>query len=299
MPRLRHAAPVFRRAMLAALVTLMSLISPLPTYAASPEAAPSLTLPTPPGEPWKIIQGYACGTHNTWDRYSLDLVSAGGKTAGAPVRAAADGVVFVWVKKSGTLILHHGGGFYTMYTHMASAVNTREGTFFGRGAQVGTVGERGSPGLPHLHFTAFTAEGAWARNRRSVALSFAEGYQLPEGRGCSQHQGTVLVASEALSAMPAQDTTPPQLGVLKEPIQAVAGEAVELAWPAAIDDASGVAGYRLYIGPDQNGMSDWFVPAPQVELPSLGAGAYLLRVQPLDTAGNAGAWVTMAEILVA
>ncbi|PMP83346.1 MAG: M23 family peptidase, partial [Roseiflexus castenholzii] len=50
--------------------------------------APELWLPTPFGEQWRIIQGYACGTHNGWDRYSLDLVRVGGPSAGAPVRAA-------------------------------------------------------------------------------------------------------------------------------------------------------------------------------------------------------------------
>ena len=83
--------------------------------------APELWLPTPPGEPWRIIQGYACGTHNGWDRYSLDLVRADGPSAGAPVRAAADGVIFVWAPRSGTLILRHEGNLYTMYTHMQRA----------------------------------------------------------------------------------------------------------------------------------------------------------------------------------
>ncbi len=103
------------------LILALFLVAPsTPAY-----AAPGLWLPTPPGEPWTIIQGYGCGTHGGWDRYSLDLANRDGRTYGAPVRAAADGRIWSWTGKSGTLILDHGDGFYTMYTHMASAVTTQ------------------------------------------------------------------------------------------------------------------------------------------------------------------------------
>jgi murein DD-endopeptidase MepM/ murein hydrolase activator NlpD len=276
--------------------SLVGILAPTPASAAPDEARPQLWLPTPPGETWKILQGYACGSHNSWDRYSLDLVAAEGRTYDAPVRAAADGTVFVWVRKSGTLILSHGGGFYTMYTHMASATVTAEGRHVARGEVIGTVGDRGSPGTPHLHFTAFTADGAWARNRTSVPLSFAEGYALPEIGGCSQHQGLKVVAGGA-APQPA-DTTPPTLAALPEPLRAPPATAAQLTWPAAVDDASGVAGYRIYLGPDPQGTSDWFVPAPEAATPPLSPGSYLLRLQPLDNAGNAGAWLTAATVVV-
>ena len=38
--------------------------------------------------------------------------------------------------------------------------------------------------------------------------------------------------------------------------------------------------------------------APQVEAPALAVGQYLLRIQPLDYAGNAGAWATVGGISV-
>ncbi|HMO58826.1 MAG TPA: M23 family metallopeptidase, partial [Roseiflexaceae bacterium] len=139
------------------LLMLLALLPTAHTAAAPSEAAAQLWLPTPPGEPWKILQGYACGSHNAWDRYSLDLVSAEGATRGAAVRAAAAGTVFIWVPKSGTLILSHGNNLYTMYTHMQSAAFTNAGHEIARGEVIGTVGDRGSPGTPHLHFTAFTA----------------------------------------------------------------------------------------------------------------------------------------------
>jgi murein DD-endopeptidase MepM/ murein hydrolase activator NlpD len=295
-PALRLLPALAAKLVLLLAVLFAALPSTSPAFAAPDEARPQLWLPTPPGETWTVLQGYACGSHNSWDRYSLDLVAAEGRTYDAPVRAAADGTVFVWVRKSGTLILDHGGGFYTMYTHMASATVTAEGRRVARGEVIGTVGDRGSPGTPHLHFTAFTAEGSSARNRRSVPLTFAEGYTLPEIGGCSQHGGTKLVAGGAVP-QPA-DTTPPSLAPLSEPLRASAATAAPLAWPAAADEGSGVAGYRIYLGPDPLGTSDWFVPAPEAATPPLEPGNYLLRVQPLDKAGNAGAWVTMATLVV-
>jgi hypothetical protein len=38
---------------------------------------------------------------------------------------------------------------------------------------------------------------------------------------------------------------------------------------------------------------------PQVDAPALAIGQYLLRIQPLDYAGNAGMWATVGQIAVA
>ncbi len=296
MLRLRPAALHWHCLPLIVLAIILAMAAE-PVSATAERNIPILSLPTPIGESWKIIQGYGCGTHNSWDRYSLDLAATDGRTYGAPVRAAADGVVFVWVKKSGTLILHHGNGFYTMYTHMSSVVTTQDGAFIGRGMVIGAVGDRGAPGVPHLHFTAFTADGSWASNRRSVALTFAEGYTFAEIGGCSQHQGTVVTATQANNLPTANDTTAPELPVLTAPLRIANGQPILIEWPAA-HDAAGIAGYRLYIGPDPAGTSEWFVSAPNVELPALAAGPYLLRIQALDVAGNQGKWLTVGQILV-
>lgn len=353
-------------------------------FSASPaQAAPTIWLPTPVGERWKVIQGYNCGTHNSWDHYALDLVSAEGKTYGAPVRAAADGEVFVWESKSGTLIVRHGDSFYTQYTHMASKA-VEVGSAVKRGDIVGTVGDRGTRGNPHLHFHAFTASGAWASNRQTVPLSFAEGYDFPETGGCSQHQGATIVAGNAagaamaglsfqseaqpnrwynqdavvvfagtniargfsmawdndpggdtptLSADAARqsqisavgeglhtlyvrgwdgngqstlstfgpigfDTTAPSLaesGELQTVPANTAGAIVR--WSPASDAASGVAGYRVYIGADGSGTSEWYVATVEVAAPTLAPGSYTLRVQPVDYAGNTGAWVTVGQVI--
>lgn len=369
----RFAPPL--RLVLILLVLILALPS-APTHAAS-----QLWLPTPPGETWKILQGYGCGSHNSWDRYSLDLVNADGRTRGAPVRAATGGTIWSWTAKSGTLILHHGGDFYTMYTHMGSAVTTRINHYVERGSVIGTVGDRGAPGTPHLHFTAFTGHGIAASGRQSVPLSFAEGYDLPEVGGCSQHGGSALTAagerapavvSFQVDAEPGHwyntdiqiafdigaaggfsqvwnhepdggapmfadttagyvqlawageglhtlyirawgadgrqtlatygpigyDLTPPRGPAPIAPIEAAVGAPALLRWDAAGDDGSGVAGYRVYVGGDEAGTSDWFIQEPQVELPALAPGSYLLRVQPLDYAGNAGEWATIGQVIV-
>lgn len=385
-------APVWRKSLIRALprfftaflATLILVLAPLPSLSLTARAATQLWLPTPPGERWKIIQGYGCGTHNSWDRYSLDLANAEGQSRGAPVRAAADGTIFVWVPQSGTLILKHSDTFYTMYTHMESAVTTKVGLAVTRGTVIGAVGERGSPGTPHLHFTAFTAEGAWARNRQSVPLSFAEGYDLAEEGGCNQHGGETLTSGDragmalpglnfvseaqpgrwyngdmavafsgsaagrgysmAWNSDPAgeapttidsasgsaqlaaageglhtlyvrawgkdgqqtlatygpvgYDVTPPTAPAPAELIEAAAGAATVLRWNPATDGASGVAGYRVYLGDNPEGTSEWFVQTPEATTPTLAAGSYVLRVQPLDYAGNAGAWTTVARVVV-
>jgi murein DD-endopeptidase MepM/ murein hydrolase activator NlpD len=190
---------------LAALVTFFSGLTTFPT----PGDTRSLQLPTPPGQPWQVIQGYGCGTHNDWDFYSLDLAAARGASAGAPVYAAAAGTIMAWVEPSGTLILDHGGGFYTMYTHMASAISTQRGQAIERGAQVGTVGDRGAPGTPHLHFTAYTADGPWGHGtRQSLPLRFVEGYNLPDVGGCNQHVGKQLVSGNRIAGAPYHSYVP-------------------------------------------------------------------------------------------
>jgi hypothetical protein len=192
---------------LAGLITLFSSL----TASNTPGIPPALQLPTPPGQPWRIIQGYGCGTHDDWDFYSLDFAAAHGPSAGAPVYAAAEGTLMAWVEPSGTLILDHGGGFYTMYTHMAGAISTQRGQAIGRGAQIGIVGDRGATGTPHLHFTAYTADGPWGRGtRKSLPLRFVEGYNLPDIGGCNQHLGEEL-ASRNRAAAPGFRVFAPQV----------------------------------------------------------------------------------------
>lgn len=361
--------------LLAFCLFLITIVTPRPL-----QAAPALILPTPPGEDWRILQGYACGTHNSWDRYSLDLAQVNGPTYNAPIRAAAGGAVWYWESGSGTLILRHGGNFFTMYTHLARAVSTQPGRYFQAGETLGFAGDRGSPGVPHLHFTAFTARSDGWSGKQSVPLRFAEGYDLPEIGGCNQHGGKILRAASIKApevafqsaAQPGQwyttdqriefvvawgggglsqawnreppgdapmfarvtdgyaqiadagegmhtlkvrawgpdgrvtlaefgpigyDVTPPSAPAPFGDLSAPAGP-VALQWQPASDAHSGVKGYRIYVGANPEGTSDWFTAEPAVKTEPLAPGRYLVRVQALDVAGNAGAWITLGAITV-
>ncbi len=344
------------------------------------QARPSLILPTPPGEPWRVIQGYACGTHNAWDRYSLDLVQVNGPTYNAPIRAAASGTIWYWESGSGTLIVNHGGQFFTMYTHMARAVSTAQGRQVEVGETIGFAGDRATAGAPHLHFTAFTANRDGWSGRHSIPLSFAEGYNLPELGGCNQHGGTVMTAqslrdpevsfqsaaqaerwynsdqrveftsnwsggglSQAWDKEPDAEMimfagatdgyanlaefgegqhmlyvrvwgpdgrqTLASYGPLgfdqtapmpPEPIAEVraAPGPISLSWAPATDALAGIAGYRVYVGADPEGSSEWFSAEPGVKMELLNPGQYMLRVQSLDHAGNSSAWTTIGTLVV-
>ncbi len=355
---------------------LSFLVQPAPVF-----ALPSLVLPTPPGEPWRIIQGYACGTHNGRDRYSLDLAQVNGPTYNAPIRAAATGTLWHWEERSGTIILAHGNNFFTMYTHLSRPVTTERGYAFAVGDVLGYAGDRGSPGIPHLHFMAYTAGANGWSQRQSVPLKFAEGYDLPEIGGCNQHGGKILTAmalqdplitftgealpfgwynvdhqidfrvtwgggglSQSWDTEPPADTpmfpgafdgyarladmgegwhtlyvrawgpdgrqtlasygpigydiSPPTLDAAPVELRLTHLQPTSVTWPAASDALSGVAGYRVYLGPDPAGESEWFVTEPVLTPPPLTPGVYVLRVKPLDNAGNIGTWQTIATVIV-
>ena len=280
-----HPAHIHRRAphtthhppLAVALPTDRLLLS-LP--AGSAHAASQLWLPTPAGEAWKVLQGYGCGSHNGWDRYSLDLVNADGRTRGAPVRAAADGRIWSWTSKSGTLILDHGAGFYTMYSHMDSVVTTQRDLLVTRGTVIGTVGDRAAHGTPHLHFTAFTGDGPAASHRRSVPLAFGEGYDLPEVGGCSQHGGETLVAGgQAASAISA--------GVRFN------SEAELNRWynadkQVAFNMPAGARGFSQAWDSDPNGDAPEFAHADAgyLQIAQAGEGLHTVKVRFWDAAGQ-------------
>ncbi len=366
-------ANLLRLVVLCAIV--LTLFLPIPAH-----AAPSLILPTTPGEDWRIIQGYGCGTHNGWDRYSLDLAQVNGPTYNAPIRAAAGGEVWHWESGSGTLILNHGGNFFTMYTHLARAVTTQRGRYFAAGETLGFAGDRGSPGVPHLHFTAFTARRDGWSGKQSVPLRFAEGVDLPEIGGCNQHGGRIVRAvanrapevsfrselqpggwynsdqriefvtvwgggglSQAWNEEPAADApmfarategyaqlaeageglhtlkvrawgpdgkltlaefgpvgydvSPPDAPAPFGELRLAPGEAA-IQWQPAGDALSGIAGYRVYIGPDPEGSAEWFTAEPAVRTEPLAPGQYLVRVQSIDRAGNSSPWTTIGTLVI-
>lgn len=373
-----------RLALACALTALLATLLPLSVYAAGPQ----LWLPTPPGETWQVLQGFQCGSHVGHQARSLDLVNTNGRTAGAPVRAAADGTTFVWQGSTGTLILSHGGGFYTMYTHMRSVITRAAGVFVARGTQIGEVGSVGTD-IAHLHFTAFTAPDSGAYNRTSLELDFADGFHFHDTAGCNQHRGETMVArpqgpdgtapsvsftgaaanrwfckdqrvdfnvSDANSTVsfsqefdhpPAADAptftnatggfmqlawagegehtfyvrawdasgeqvtttfgpigydvTPPAFAAptTVPTVTVAANTPFSLHWQSADDGkGSGVAGYKLYLGIDPNGTSDWLNDKPEVGMNGLGAGTYVLRAQALDRGCEHSDWITLQTIIV-
>ncbi len=85
---------------------------------------------------------------------------------GTPIKAVAAGVVeFVdWLPGYGrTVILDHGGGYYTMYAH-ASALSVRAQESVAAGQEIGRVGDTDSIKGSCLHFEV--REGAKALNPR-------------------------------------------------------------------------------------------------------------------------------------
>lgn len=276
--------------LLALALLLGTVFVPGNLLAATP---PALSLPIPRGETWKVIQGYNCGTHTGYDSNAFDLVNTSGRTRGAPVLAAADGTYWWWGERGGSVILSHGNGYYTMYSHLESRVPFAKGQRVARGTVIGTVGSAGtSYSNPHLHFEMFSGEGVSASNRYGVPLSFVEGYNFPDGGTCNQYAGTQLTASGTAAAA---DLQPPSTPVLLD-----AGQGVNqiVRWTAATDDGSGVKGYQVYVGADAAGTGEWFVAETQVALPTLSPGHHYVRIRALDNAGNASAWTTLLELNV-
>ncbi len=77
------------------------------------------------------------------------------------------------------------------------------------------------------------------------------------------------------------DTTPPQPPASIAPVEVQSGAPFKLQWQAAGDNGSGIAGYRVYIGPQADGTDEWFTPRRQVEAPPLAPGSYL-AARPAD-----------------
>ncbi len=267
-----------------------TLFVPATMQAASP---PALSLPIPAGETWKVIQGYNCGTHTGYDENAFDLVNANGRTRGAPVLAAADGTFWWWGERGGSMILSHGNGFYTMYSHLETRVPFKKGQAVARGTVIGTAGSAGtSYSNPHLHFEMFYGEGISASNRRGVPLSFVEGYDFPDHGKCNQYMGVRLAARSGVTTQTAADKDAPSTPTLVDPGQGV-NQIVR--WTAT-DEGSGLKGYQVYVGPDVQGTGEWFVAESHVALPTLSAGRNVVRVRALDHAGNVSAWSTVLEL---
>ncbi|HEY9013932.1 MAG TPA: peptidoglycan DD-metalloendopeptidase family protein, partial [Gemmatimonadales bacterium] len=97
-------------------------------------------------------------------RFGRDTLPSGGiirwngvgiaAKVGTPVKAVESGKVRL-VGQFGTygltIVLEHGGGYYSVYSHLESAL-VKLGSSVSKGGQIGTVGGANSDYGPHLHF---------------------------------------------------------------------------------------------------------------------------------------------------
>lgn len=96
--------------------------------------------------PGKIIRGFGRHTHPKYGTVTMNNGIDIQAPAGAPIVAVAAGVVeFVdWIDAFGKcVILNHGGGFYTLYAHVAATM-VSQGQKVGRGQAIAEVGNTGS-----------------------------------------------------------------------------------------------------------------------------------------------------------
>jgi hypothetical protein len=231
------------------------------------------------GETWEIIQGYYCGTHTGRMARALDLVNRDGPTYGAPVRAAADGVTLFWTATSGTLILSHGNGYYTQYTHLMNPIATGPGVHVRQGDVIAQIGDAGTPGNPHLDLVYFRAEGAYASNRRSLEMHFADGYSFPETSGCSQHIGRTVVAR-------GPDITPPEIE-FTSPLEPGEWACTDERIDFAVRDDRLARGFDQSFEGDPGGEEPRFLAdAGYAELAWAGEGEHTLHVRAWDASGH-------------
>jgi septal ring factor EnvC (AmiA/AmiB activator) len=94
----------------------------------------------------KVIRGFGKHTHPKYGTVTMNNGLDISAKAGAPIVAVASGMVeFVdWIDAFGKcVILNHGGGYYTLYAHVADT-NVSQGQKVGRGQAIAEVGDTGS-----------------------------------------------------------------------------------------------------------------------------------------------------------
>lgn len=170
----------------------------------------ALRLPTPLGRSVRVSQGnHGLFSHFGDERFAWDFAVE----LGTPVYAAAGGVV-VWTEDTkmaygpepefrldaNFVVLDHGGGLFTSYTHLApGSAEVRPGDVVLAGDVLAATGLSGQMTGPHLHFQV---ENVWSQ---SVPARFAtpEGCELlPLQEEWVTAWEVPLAESDALSTLP-------------------------------------------------------------------------------------------------
>jgi septal ring factor EnvC (AmiA/AmiB activator) len=110
----------------------------------------------------KIIRGYGKHTHPKYGTVTMNNGVDISASSGAPIVAVAAGTCeFVdWIDSFGKcVILNHGGGYYTLYAHVADT-NVSQGQKIGRGQVIASVGDTGSLDGYVCHFEIRKGRGA-------------------------------------------------------------------------------------------------------------------------------------------
>ncbi|WP_217925015.1 M23 family metallopeptidase [Miltoncostaea oceani] len=114
-----------------------------------------------------------------WGRAHQGVDIGGGATSGAPVRAAAEGVVLSAGTNGGyglIVVLRHADGLRTTYAHL-SAISVTPGRPVARGSVLGLMGETGNARGVHLHFEV------WLGGRSVDPLPYFLPQDRPRPRG--------------------------------------------------------------------------------------------------------------------
>ena len=109
---------------------------------------------SPVDAPFRAISGFGPRLDPLTNRSSLHLGLDYAAPLGAPIRAAAGGVVSYAGRLAGyglTVKLEHGDGLSTVYAHL-SRVLVAPGAYAPPGELIGRVGSTGRSSIPHLHF---------------------------------------------------------------------------------------------------------------------------------------------------
>jgi hypothetical protein len=278
-------------------------------------AATTLKLPFPGGTTWSVLQGYNGnpqwgGSHYNCDpltsldsvghtvscsqywqyKYSFDLVSVGGSTAGQPVLSPVNGVIR-WIDTYyGGMSIDLGNGYAVAYFHTYLAPGLAAGQPIRQGQYLGTVagpGDGGNGGTPHLHLTLWATNdgGNWSR----IATPFTGAYAL-EGIGFpalsdstyNQYQGRQITSSNASASAVA--TEAPGVPVLVSPptgtTYANTGVKPTLTWQSV----SGASEYQVTVNDGQ--MTSGWISGTSWQMPALSAGQYSWQARSRNSAGT-------------